>query len=92
MKAKDITEYEIGERCFGPILKVNGLEYDALSRASATEFIKDMCMNDINADSLRQELFRICLEHLQFNEVDSNNDQCDQCGNYNYYIKCVKED
>lgn len=85
MKAEDIKEFGLGEPCFGPILRVNGKEYEDLSKEDVIEFINDMLLNDLNKENLLMETFRNCLEMLQFDSIESTTDRCDQCSNYNYY-------
>lgn len=87
MKAKDVEEFEIGSHCFGKTLTVNGIDYDDLDKESVLELVNDMLRNDINSSSMIKEMFEFCLEHLQYNEVESRSNKCDQCGNYNYYAK-----
>lgn len=84
MRKDDITTYIIGEHCFGPILEVNGIEYNDISKEDVNEFISDMLENDINSDSLRRAVFQLVLEHLQLESEESSSDSCEQCGNYNY--------
>lgn len=82
-----IKEYGIGEHCFGPILQVNGQDYEDLDQGEVIEFINDRMENDINSHSLIRQFFILCLEHLQF-EYDgeqSYRSTCDQCGNWNSY-------
>ena len=91
MEVKDIKEFELGEHCFGDILRVNGVDYDDLKKDDVIEFILDMFKNDINADSLIEETFKNALEHLQYDCIESDNDSCEQCGNWNHYSKYVAE-
>lgn len=87
MKAKDIKDFELGEHCFGEILSVNGTDYDDLKKQDILEFITDMFDNDINSSSLIRDTFKNCLEHLQYDCIESSSSSCDQCGNYNNYAK-----
>lgn len=91
MKAKDIKEFELGEHCFGEILKVNGTDYEDLTKEEILEFINDMFENDINSSNLIRETFKNSLEYLQYDCVESDNSSCDQCGNYNHYGKYILE-
>lgn len=91
MKAKDIKEFELGEHCFGPILTVNGIDYEDLTKEEVLEFISDMFENDINASSLIREAFKNSLEHLQYECIENDSDTCEQCGNWNYHSKYVSE-
>jgi hypothetical protein len=90
MKTKDITEFETGHHCFGDILTVNGREYDDLSKEEVLEFILDMFENDINSANLIKDTFKNALEYLPFTCKDQNSYRCDQCGDYNDYIKWEK--
>ena len=92
MKAKDIQDFELGENCFGPILKVNGTHYEDLNKEDVLEFVTDMLLNDINSGNLLMETFKNSLEYLQYDCVESHSDHCDQCGNYNNYSKHAIED
>lgn len=87
MEAKDIKEFELGEHCFDQILRVNGIDYDELSNEEVIEFINDILLNNINSNSLVKEVFKICLEHLQYDCVENDSSVCEQCGNYNNYGK-----
>ncbi len=91
MKAKDVKEFELGEHCFGEILRVNGTDYDDLTKEEILELITDMFENDINASSLIREAFKNSLEHLQYDCIESSSDSCDQCGNWKNYGKYVAE-
>ena len=87
MKAKDIKYFELGEHCYGKIIRVNGIDYEDLDKEQVIELITDMFENDINASSLIMEAFVNSLEHLQYDEVESDSDICEQCENYNTYAK-----
>lgn len=90
MKANEITEYEIGEHCYGPIVKVNGIDFDDISREDKLELIKDMLTNDRNSESLLREVFKLALENLDYSCIEEDSSYCDQCGNYNEYAKYLK--
>ena len=62
MKAKDIKSFEIGEHCFGPILEVNGKDYNDLSEEEVMGFITDMFNNNPNSGLLIRETFEKALE------------------------------
>ena len=87
MKIKDIKNFEIGNHCYGDIIKVNGIDYDNLSNDDILEFIKDMFENNINSSSLIQETFKSALELLNCINISSESDACDQCGNWNHHDK-----
>lgn len=91
MKAKDVKEFEIGEHCFGEILRVNGTNYEDLTKEEILELITDMFENDINSSSLIRDAFKNSLEYLPFDCVDSSSDSCEQCGNWNHYGKFILE-
>ena len=91
MKAKDVKEFELGEHCFGEILRVNGTDYEDLTKDEIVELIIDMFENDINAESLIREVFKNSLEHLQYDCIESSSDSCGKCGNWNNYGKYVAE-
>lgn len=90
MKAKDVKDFELGESCFGEILRVNGADYEDLTKEEILELITDMFENDINASSLIRESFKNSLEHLEYDCIESSNSSCDQCGNWNSYSKYVR--
>lgn len=83
----NITEYETGNHCFERILRINGKDYDELDKCDIKAFIVNMLDEDLNKDHLLEELFRKTLEYLQLDLVESSNDDCDQCGNWNFYNK-----
>jgi hypothetical protein len=87
MKKENIKEYEIGNHCFGEILRVNGVDFDGLKKEDIKEFITDMIDNDINTIPLQRELLKITLEYLQLELTDSNHSKCEQCGDWNDYAK-----
>ena len=87
-----IKEFERGEHCFGPILTVNGIEYNDLNQEEVIDFINDMFKNNLNNGLLIRECFDTCLDYLQAEMVDSSSDSCEQCGNFNSYAKYVVED
>jgi hypothetical protein len=87
MKQQDIREFELGNHCYGDILRVNGTDYDEIEKEDVLEFILDMLRNDINSEAITREVFKICLENLQFVDTESNDSRCDQCGNYNEHTK-----
>jgi len=89
MKAKDIKNFEIGEHCFGPILEVNGKDYNDLSEEEVMEFIVDMFKNNLNAEHLIRDAFQRALEYLDYDDVKYESDNCEQCGNHNSYSKYI---
>jgi hypothetical protein len=92
MKATDIKEYELGNHCFGDILRINGKDYEDLSREEVLEFIHDMMTNDINSGAMVREVLEIALSYLQFDMTENYNITCDQCGDWNQYGKYVNPD
>jgi len=92
MKETDINEYEIGEHCFGPILRVNGNDYEDLSKEDIVEFINDMFTNNLNSNHLIMETLKLTLQYLEFDCTESDSDSCEQCGNYNNYSKFVRDE
>lgn len=89
MKAKDIKEFELGQHCYGEILRINGINYNDLSKEDVLELIIDMFENNINASNLIKDTFKNALEYLQYDCIENNSSSCEQCGNWNNYIKCV---
>ena len=83
----DIKEYEIGNHCFGPILTVNGTQYNDIPQEEIKKFILNMFENDINSDLLIREVFKLSLEYLQLDCIKNDHDTCEQCGNWNDYRK-----
>lgn len=92
MKPKDIKEYEEGSHCFGDICVVNGVDFEDISQEDALEFIVDMCTNDISSRQITKQLFKTCLENLQYDMVDSTSSSCEQCGDWNSWSKWKKYD
>ena len=82
MKAKHVKEFELGEHCFGEILRVNGTDYDDLTKKEIIELITDMLEN---SSSLMKEVFKNSLEYLEYDCVETREDSCDQCGSWNNY-------
>lgn len=88
MKYEDIKTYEIGEHCFGEILKVNGIDYEDLEKDDIMEFILDMLREDnINSSIYLKEVFKYLLENVEADCIENHYDDCDQCGNPNSYSK-----
>lgn len=87
MKIKDIKEYEFGNHCYGDILKINGNDYEDISKEDAIEFILDMFENDLNREILIRETFKNALEYLQGEVITDEYYSCEQCGNFNSYSK-----
>lgn len=88
MRYEDIKTYEIGEGCFGDILKVNGTYYEDLEKEDIMEFILDMLREDnTNSSIYLKEVFKHLLENVEADLIESSSDSCDQCGNFNYYSK-----
>jgi phage major head subunit gpT-like protein len=87
MKSEDVKTYEIGEHCFGPILKINETDYEDLNKEEVLELIDDMCRNDINSDSLLFKLLQETLSYIQYDLIEEDNSTCDQCGNWNFHEK-----
>jgi hypothetical protein len=84
-----IKEYETGEHCFGPILTVNGVDYNDLEQEDVIKFINDMFRNNLNSGLLIRECFKTSLAYLLADIVEYNSDSCEQCGNFNSYAKYV---
>ena len=83
MTPQDIKEFETGRHCFGEILTVNGTEYEDLDKQGVLSFINTCLTTDINSEHLTREVFKMCLDYLQHNCVDSHSSKCDQCGDWN---------
>lgn len=91
MKVSDVIEYELGEHCFGPIVKVNGIHNEDISKEDKIELLNDVIMNDDNGELLLDELFIKALEFLDYSVAEESSDRCDQCGNWNSYGRFVKD-
>lgn len=94
MKVNDIENFEIGNHCFGKILRINGKNYEDFSKQEIVEFILDMFENDVNADHLLMETFENALTALQFEQEENysnNHSICDQCGNDNSLERYIKK-
>jgi hypothetical protein len=87
MKPEDIKTYELGDHCFGPILRVNDVDYEDINESDIISFINNMMENDINKSNLIKELFQSTIEYLQYDMIENSSDRCDSCGNYNTYAK-----
>ena len=88
----NIKEFEKGESCFGPILSVDGVDYQDLKREDVVEFINYMFKENINNGLLIRECFETCLDYLQAEQVESSSSSCEQCGNWNHYAKYIVDD
>jgi hypothetical protein len=87
MKPEDIKTYELGEHCFGPILRVNDVDYEDLNASDVISFINHLMQNDINKSNLIRAIFETSLDYLQYDMIENSSDKCDTCGNYNTYTK-----
>lgn len=87
MKPEDIKTYEIGEHCFGPILRVNDVDYEDINESDIIGFINNMMKNDINKSDLIKGLFEQTIQYLGYNMIENSSNRCDSCGNYNTYAK-----
>lgn len=87
MKEVDIFEIEQGSHCFGPILKINGVDYEDVPVDDLKELINDMLTNNYNKESLLQVIVLECLGYLQSEQIEYDSHKCDQCGDYNWYSK-----
>lgn len=91
MKVQDIKEFETGEHCFGEILNINGKDYSEFKEEDILSMIQQMSTESINSSSFIRETFKLLLEYLQADMVDSSSNACLQCGSYNNYAKWVRE-
>lgn len=93
MKKEDIENYELGEHCYGSILRVNGKDYEDLSEQEIMEFIMEMFdkSKNINSYNFIQETLKNALNYLEFDCAESSNSSCEQCGSWNNYQKFSKE-
>ena len=85
MKIKDIEQFETGEHCFGPVLRVNDVDYKDIDKEDVILMILEILKKDINKENLIRECFKLCLEYLPANLEDSNSNICEQCDNFNHY-------
>lgn len=93
MKIEDIENYETGEHCYGSILRINGKDYEDLSKEAVLEFINEMFDNNknINSSNFIRETLENALNYLEFDCKESSHSSCEQCGNWNNYGKFSKE-
>lgn len=90
MKASDINEFELGNHCYGEIIRINDKDIEEIPKEEIIEYINDMLTSDINSNSLMIELLKTTLEYMQFDVVESDSSSCEQCGGYNDYTKYIK--
>lgn len=90
MKLDEIEEYEIGDHCFGPILRINDKEYNEYSENEIIKIINESFENDINKSALIRECFEKVLSYLPFDIEKSDSYTCDCCGYFNSYAKFKK--
>lgn len=87
MDIKDINDIEIGESCFGEILRLNGIDYEDINQEDVLNMINYLFKNNLNKHILIKECFKISIDYISTDVVNSNQDKCDQCGNWNTYTK-----
>lgn len=87
MKATDVKEFELGEHCFGEILRVNSIDITDIKKEDIVELLNDLFENDINSENLLRECLKIALDYFPTDVIEEDHDSCEQCGNYNHYAK-----
>ncbi len=87
MKPEDIKTYELGEHCYGPILVVNGVEYEDLDESDVISFINHMMKDGINKSDLIRNIFETSLSYLKYDMIENSSSSCESCGNFNTYAK-----
>lgn len=89
MLRRDIIEYEMGNHCFGEILRINGEDFNDMDKNEIIEFIVDFLKNDYNGEVLLYDILKTTLEYMDYDQIEYSDSSCDQCGNWNYYSKYV---
>jgi hypothetical protein len=87
MLLSEIKEYKLGNHCFGEIFTINGVDYDDLKQEDVFLIIKEMLENDLNKELILKETFKLILEYLPSDLIESYSNKCDQCGDWNNYSK-----
>ena len=97
-----INKIEIGEHCFGPIIRINGKsifthEYSNEEDIKKCQETKLEILQELinNIDNISPFVFRNLAEMVanvkKMSHICTNGSQCDQCGNYNYLETYVNE-
>lgn len=86
-----IKTFALGNHCFGNILYVNEIEYKDLNEKEVIYFILNQFNHNINRESLIRETFQNVLEHLEFDNIESDSYHCETCGDTNNYNKYARK-
>ena len=67
-----INKLELGNGCFGPILRINDVEYEDLDKKEVIQFIVDYLNDDnnINNKYFLDEMFREIIEDYVVSKLD----------------------
>lgn len=84
MKLEDLQEFETGNHCFGTILNLNGEKFNEIDQDEIKELITDV-INKSEESYFLEEFLNLALNSLEWECVESDDDFCDQCGDYNFY-------
>lgn len=100
----EINKIELSEHCFGSDISINEEslfihEYDTRSEEYIREYkialINELLkiVDNINITDLRYigEIITINSNEFEFDDEQSHEDSCDQCGNYNYKQVFIKK-
>ena len=74
---------EYGHHCFGDILRVDGIDFEDMTKERQLEII---LLAAEDKDS-RREMFKTALYSFEGEEIESSHHTCDQCGDWNSYTK-----
>jgi len=91
MEEIKVEKFKVGNSCHGDIFEINDIDYDNLDKLEVINFINDMILKDINKEQLIKNIFKLTLEYLQLDVIDSHSSTCEQCGNDNWIVVYGKE-
>ena len=74
---------ETGNTCFGDIMIVNEVDYEDLEESTINEIFEIVMLDSHN----KRELFKLALDLIDGEYMDSSHSSCDQCGNFNDWTK-----
>ena len=74
---------EYGHHCFGDILRVDGIDFEDMTKEGQLEIILLAAADK----EVRREMFQTALYSFEGEEIESNHYSCDSCGDWNSYTK-----
>jgi len=87
----EVKNWEEGNHCFGEYLRINGEDFEDLNQEEVLKFVIEQLNVSRNKTYILQKTLQMVLEDMDFEIEDSNSSSCEQCGNWNYSTKYVKQ-